>query len=63
MEKKEFKALVEQYKNEMIELFNLKKDDEIEQTAENNIMDENSIEENKDSIDDAENMKEDIEEN
>lgn len=63
MEKNEFKVLVEQYKNEMIELFNLKKDDEIEQTAENNIMDENSIEENKDSIDDAENMKEDIEEN
>ncbi len=61
MEKKEFKALVEQYKNEMIELFNLKKDDEIEQTAENNIIDENSIEENKDSIDDAENMQEDIE--
>lgn len=46
MEKNEFKALVERYKNEMIELFNLKKGDLQEESEHivENINDENNAE-------------------
>lgn len=64
MEKKEFKALVEQYKNEMIELFNLKKDNIVEQVAtEDAVIDKDQIEETENNIESTDDEIEEVEDN
>lgn len=64
MEKKEFKALVEQYKNEMIELFNLKKDNIVEQVAaEDTVIDKDQIEETENNIESTDDEIEEVEDN